>query len=104
VDEIENEGKDFDDIEDDEDEDYTEKEHDRHNLQPDCEDVISDFKERTKGIKIELYKKNTMDFDKESDDRRKKKKKNNKDKTCPSSERVFQKVNYNVKSPKTKKT
>jgi hypothetical protein len=61
-----------DDAEDEEDVEvdyYVEKFHDKSQLQPDSEDVISDFLEKTKNIKIELFKKNTQDFDKESIDR-----------------------------------
>ena len=50
---------------------YVEKFHDKSQLQPDNEDVISDFLEKTKNIKIELFKKNTQDFDKESMERSK---------------------------------
>jgi hypothetical protein len=50
---------------------YVEKFHDKSQLQPDNEDVISDFLEKTKNIKIELFKKNTQDFDKESMERNK---------------------------------
>jgi len=86
----------FDEDDDDEELEYIEKEHDKHNLQPDCEDVISDFKEKTIGVRIEIHKKNTKDFEKESEERKKKKKKIN---NCPSSERILQK-----KCLKTKKT
>lgn len=54
---------------------YEEKFYDKKNLQPDIDDVISDFHERTKNIKIELFKKNTQDFDKESIERNLPKKK-----------------------------
>ena len=43
---------------------------DKNNLQPCYDDIISDFKEKTKNIKIELYKKSTLDLDEESMNRR----------------------------------
>lgn len=45
----------------------------KNQLQPDADDIISDFHEKTKNVKIEIHKKSTIDFDKESEIRRKKK-------------------------------
>lgn len=41
----------------------------KHNLQPGVEDVISDYKEKTKNFKFELFKQDTQDFEKESLDK-----------------------------------
>ena len=65
--------------EDEEDEEdyesvYKEKDNSRNQLEPDEDDIISDFHEKTKNVKIELFKKNTQDFDKESMERNKNKK------------------------------
>jgi hypothetical protein len=65
-----------------EDEEYEQKEQssrqnnaDKNNLQPLEEDIISDFKERTKNFNYEIFKKSTLDFEEESIARRKSKKK-----------------------------
>ena len=42
---------------------------DKHTLQPDDDDIISDYKEKTKDNKLQIYKQNTQDFEKESLDR-----------------------------------
>ena len=64
------------------DEEYEQKEEssmqnnvDKNNLQPLEEDIISDFKERTKNFNYEIFKKSTLDFEEESIARGKLKKK-----------------------------
>ena len=41
----------------------------KNNLQPGAEDIISDYKEKTKNSKFELFKQDTQDFEKESLDK-----------------------------------
>lgn len=61
--------------EDDDSVAYKEKENDisKNELQPDEDDIISDFHEKTKNFKIEIHKKSTFELDKESVEMHKKK-------------------------------
>jgi hypothetical protein len=61
--------------EEDEVEGFKEQEATKNMLQPDQDDIISDFNEKTRNVQIEIHKKSTFELDKESMEHHKKRSK-----------------------------